>query len=104
VLEQLVQPRDRLVTVDPRLADLGPGQVGDRAAAIRDAVQPVVVERDHDAVAGRVQVGLQVPVAEVDGVLEGVQGVLVPDVVRVLRAAPMRHRDRSVVVEVLVHA
>jgi hypothetical protein len=80
-----------------------PGQVGDHAGAVGDAVEDVVVERDHDAVAGRVQVGLQVAVAEADRVLEGVQRVLVADQVRVLGAAAVRHRDRTVVVEVGVH-
>jgi hypothetical protein len=71
------------MTVDPCLGNRRPGQLGDHADPVGDPVQPVVVEGDHDAIAGRVQVGLQVAVTESYRVLEGAQRVLVADVVGV---------------------
>ena len=49
------------------LADI---ECGDRAGAIGDPVQPVVVKRDQHSVAREVGVGLEVPVPERDGDLE----------------------------------
>jgi len=63
----------------------------------------VVVEGDHHAVPGRVQIGLQVLVPEPDRLLEGAHRVLVADVVRVISAAAMSHRERAVVVQVGIH-
>ena len=90
-----VEQRDGLATVDPRLLHLGPRQLADGARAVGDAVEPVVVERDEDAVGRGVHVGLEVSVPEVDGVLERGERVL-----RGLRrAAPVRERDGPRVVE-----
>ena len=71
--------------------DLGDAEVGERACAIGDPVQPVVVEGDQHAVTGYVRVGLEVPVAERNGDLERRERVL-----RCLAAPPaVRERDRA---------
>ena len=74
--EQLVEAGDRFPAVDARGGDLRPGQLVDEAGASARPGQIVVVEGDDDAVGGHVGVGLEVAVAEVDGVLERRQRVL----------------------------
>ena len=51
---------------------------GDLAGGVGDPVQDLVVEGQQDPVGGEVHVGLEVAVAQLDGVLEGRQGVLQP--------------------------
>ncbi len=67
----------------------------DGAGARGDPVQDVVVEGQQHAVAGEVDVGLEVGVAERHGVLERGEGVLQADQVGVVRAAAVREREHG---------
>jgi hypothetical protein len=98
-LEQLTHRRDRLRAAHPGSQHLAGVQVADVAARVGHPLQVRVVEGEHLAVARRVHVGLQVPVAEVDRGPERSQRVLVADVDRRLRTAAVRHRERPRVVE-----
>ena len=70
---------------------LGKRQLADPAGAIGEALEAAVVEREQHAVAGEVDVRLQVPISHRDGRLESGQGVL-----RRLTAAPtMGEGDRG---------
>ena len=77
VLEQGISWRPRT-----RSMHLGPRQVADGARAVGQAVEGVVVEGD-DAVGGGMHVGLEVAVAERDGGLERLHGVLAAGLVEV---------------------
>ena len=61
---------------DQRAANLLERQVRDRALLVGDPVQDAVVERQQHPVGGDVDVGLEVVVAQRDGMLERRQGVL----------------------------
>ena len=94
--QQVLEPRDAVVAVtDARLAHVRPAQLADDTAAIGDAVEGVVVERDEHAVDGGVHVGLDVAVAEVDRVLERAHGVLG----KIARSALMGERNGAGMVE-----
>ena len=68
--------RHPLATTDEGGLHLGVRRLGDVAGAVGDPVQHVVVEGEQDTVAGDVDVGLEVGVAETHGVTEGRHRVL----------------------------
>ena len=74
---------------------LGDGQLGDRARAVGEIVEPRVVEGHEHAVAAQVRVGLEVAVPERDRGPEGLERVLG----RLLGAAAMGDRERRRMVE-----
>ena len=75
--EQVGQQRDRLGAADPgRRPPPGRAARQMRPGCVGDPVQRLVVEGQQDTVGGGVDVGLQVGVAEADGVLKGPPGVL----------------------------
>src|SRR4029450_6928742 len=81
--QDVLEQGDLLLTPHSRRSDLGPRQVADGAGAVGQAVEGVVVEGDEDAVGGGVRIGLQVAVAERDGGLERLHGVLATGAVEV---------------------
>ena len=74
-------------------------ECGNRARAIGDPVQPVVVKRDQHTVARDVGVGLEVPVPERDGDLKRHERVLG----RIAGPATVGERDRTGVIEKRMH-
>ena len=68
--QQLLEARDGLAPVDAGRRHVLPGELRDVSWPSARPLQVVVVEGDHDAVGGDVDVGLEVREAEVDGVLE----------------------------------
>jgi hypothetical protein len=78
LIEQLRQEWDRLGARHPGLADLIPREVGDPTRPVGETVEGVVVEGDHGTIGCEVDVGLQVPVAQPDGMSEGGKGILGP--------------------------
>ena len=100
VLEQLVQRG--IGSWPPIRALLTSSRASSAIAPVRSVTRSSASswKASSDAVAGRVHVGLEVAVAELDGVLERGQRVLEP--IRA-GAAPVGHRDRPVVVEVGIH-
>ena len=99
VLEELLEQRDRLGARHPRLATSFQVSSLMSAGAVGDPIESVVVEGDQHAVGGDVDVGLEVAVAEVDGVLECGERVLGC----VARPAAVGERDGSWVVEERFH-
>ena len=96
--DQLLEERDRLGTVEPGGVDLAPAQLADPPGHSAGAGQVVVVERDEHAVLGDLHIGLDVPVAEVDGVLERRHRVLGC----ITGASTVGERHRAVPVEIRV--
>ena len=95
--EQGLQGGDLLPVADHGGRHVHVPKVLDPAGARRDPVQGGVVEGEQHPVPGGVHVGLEVPVAEVDRVLERGEGVLQSLEVGVERAAAVRegeHRAR----------
>ncbi len=93
--EQVLDQRYRLRARHPQRADLAVGPRADRPRPVGHPIEGAVVERHELPVRGRAGVGLQVGVAELDGVLERRPGVLR----RVRRAATVRERVRARVIE-----
>ena len=75
-VEELGERRHPFPTADQRLPDLRAGEPRDGAAPVADPVEDQVVERQQRAVAGDVDVGLEVAVAQRRGVPEGRHRVL----------------------------
>lgn len=75
-LEQILEPHDLLGSRDPGDAHLVPRHLGDLPLPVGDPVQTAVVEGDDHTVAGDVNIGLDVGVAEIDGMPKGPFGVL----------------------------
>ncbi len=94
-VEQLVEPGDRLTSVDARGGDLTPRQLGDPPRPRARAGEVVVVERHRDPVGGDLNVRFEISEAELDGALEGGAGVLG----RLTGPAPVGERDRPRPVE-----
>jgi hypothetical protein len=78
---------------------LGDAELRDRAGAIRDPVQALVMKGDQDAIAREMDISLQVPVPESHRDLEGRQRVLG----RLTRTTSVGERDRSRLDEKRVH-
>ena len=74
--QDLLEPGDGLAPGDAGLGDLGVGEVLDLARTVGHPVEGLVVEGEQDTVGGGADVGLEVAVAQADGVLEGREGVL----------------------------
>lgn len=94
--EQLSQQRNRLAAVDSSSSDLGVVEVRNGAGAVGDTVELGVVEGQQHAVGRRVDIGLNVAVAQVDRVRESGQGVLGG----LAGAAAMGERDWPIMIEV----
>ena len=75
-LEQVREGGDRLRAGDPCGGHFLPGEVGETSSAVGHPVEDVVVECHDDPVGGQVDVGLEVAVTEVGGVLKGGERVL----------------------------
>jgi hypothetical protein len=96
LLEQVGHPRHGVGSGHPHLGELVGAQVRQPAGAVGEPVQPGVVEGQQRAVGGHVHVGLEVAVAQVEGVPEGVQRVLRAQQVGVQGATAVRHREQPV--------
>ncbi len=93
--EQVLEHRYLASAVDTRPPDLVPGEVADRSRAIRDPIEPGIVEGDQHTVCGDVHVGLEVAIAEPHRCVERGHRVLGC----VEGAATVRERDRAGMVE-----
>ena len=93
--EEFAERRDGVDAVDPCLGDGGVRQLGDRALPVGDPVQHPIVEGQQHAVGGGVHVGLQISVAEADGLGERVQGVLAVQVGRIGGTATVGEGDET---------
>ncbi len=99
--EQLVEERNRFSTTDACGRHVDVVHLGDDAGEIGRPVECGVVEREQFAVAGGVDVGLEVAVAECDSSLKRHQRVLQAKAVAGERAPSVSEGDRrSAVVEV----
>ena len=119
--ERAQGPRGLDINVDPGVRELlenvgkaryavpsrgtHPGEVGirlisDPTATVGDPIEGVVVEGEHHPVAGRVDVCLEVAVAERDGCRERREGVFAPNVGAKEGSATVGEPDRAGVIEV----
>ena len=94
-VEHLGEQRHVAAVADLGVRHLGPRQVADPPVRVADPVEDGVVERDQLPVPRDVDVGLEVGVAQADGVAECGHGVLEPQVGCVERPAPVGQGHRS---------
>ena len=99
-VEELGQGRHPLAPADQRLLHLGVRRVRDAAGAVGHPVQDGVVEGQQHPVAGDVDVGLEVGVAQLDRVGERRERVLEALDLRVVGAAAVGEGQRASGVEV----
>ena len=93
--QQLIEQDHGAGTADSRLANLCERALVDTPVEVGDPIEPLVVERDHMSVAGKVHICLEVAIAERHRVGERLHGVLRMHTC----PAAMRDRDRTRVIE-----
>jgi len=98
-LEKFFETHDRFGAVDASETHVGPGKLRDGPARVGDSIESVVVECDGHAVAGDVDIGLDVGESQVEGMAKRLFGVLRMRA----RPAPVSERDRTTNVEIRVN-